>query len=196
VFSCEFGRGGILHQVKSSTLQNSVVGKECVVNVNQKPFMEQLLSNNVVIQCTFTNTSGCMGDPDILWFRLSDTKAIKLDTTEVTQQKFCLDGEVSKGFASLQIYNTNHNDSGIYYCGVSFLTKDPTDKSKQTGGGTILLYKNVRYHLRLSSHSISTSGNISATASFQPFVWEPHIKLSKDLKSTKMYTSSLRQFKG
>ncbi|XP_007891774.1 immunoglobulin superfamily member 6 [Callorhinchus milii] len=82
-----------------------------------------------------------MGDPDILWFRLSDTKAIKLDTTEVTQQKFCLDGEVSKGFASLQIYNTNHNDSGIYYCGVSFLTKDPTDKSKQTGGGTILVIR-------------------------------------------------------
>ncbi|XP_060696191.1 uncharacterized protein LOC132825174 isoform X2 [Hemiscyllium ocellatum] len=50
--------------------------QDCTVTVNQEPFIEGHLTNNVTINCTFI--SNCVDTPSVLWFRINSNRTTNL----------------------------------------------------------------------------------------------------------------------
>ncbi|XP_020368602.1 immunoglobulin superfamily member 6 isoform X1 [Rhincodon typus] len=117
--------------------------KDCTVTVNQEPFIEGHLTENVTINCTFTHAN-CFNTPKVLWFRINTNQTTNLCSgacsSESSNGRFTLSGTSSGGNAALRIQQLTKADNGMYYCGVAF-QKSPSIKSKQMGNGTMLVLK-------------------------------------------------------
>ncbi|XP_043567335.1 uncharacterized protein LOC122560603 isoform X1 [Chiloscyllium plagiosum] len=116
--------------------------KDCTVTVNQEPFIEGHLTNNVTINCTFI--SNCVDTPSVLWFRINSNRTTNLCSgvcsSIPSNGRFILAGASSGGNAALRIQQLTQADNGMYYCGVCF-QKSTSIKSKQMGNGTMLVLK-------------------------------------------------------
>ncbi|XP_041085757.1 immunoglobulin superfamily member 6-like isoform X2 [Polyodon spathula] len=119
------------------------VAEECVVAVSQPDFLEESERNQTVaIHCYFSRSGKCPSTmPDVLWYQFQQRTYRKLQIQ--SSSKYSL--EKSDNNRSLLISSIHPNDSGIYFCGISF-TESDSIHSKSTSNGTILVVR-AMYHM-------------------------------------------------
>ncbi|KAK1164855.1 immunoglobulin superfamily member 6-like isoform X1 [Acipenser oxyrinchus oxyrinchus] len=118
-------------------IQAGCAAEECAVAVSQPHFIEvSEESETVTIHCNFTSSGQCPSIPDVLWHHFQQYSHRKLQTH--SSKKYSV--KQSGNNRSLRISYIHPNDSGIYFCGISF-TKSDSIHSKNTSTGTILVVR-------------------------------------------------------
>ncbi|NXG34874.1 IGSF6 protein, partial [Dromaius novaehollandiae] len=118
----------------------------CQVTVTQPGFKEAGESTHtVILNCTFSALGCSQFKPQILWFRFFTNKHEDLCIPECTNvQKFKVHVSSENNIA-LEISDLTVNDSAVYFCGIAF-PDSSSARSKQTGGGTVLVKTGAQKH--------------------------------------------------
>ncbi|MGH0124059.1 UNVERIFIED_CONTAM: hypothetical protein FKN15_034467 [Acipenser sinensis] len=145
-----FTKSDSIHSKNTSTgtilvVRAGCAAEECAVAVSQPNFIEvSEESETVTIHCNFTSSGQCPSIPEVLWYHFQQHSHRKLQTH--SSNKYSL--EQSGKNWSLRISYIHPNDSGIYFCGISF-TKSDSIHSKNTSTGTILVVRGTLTETRL-----------------------------------------------
>ncbi|NWI14309.1 IGSF6 protein, partial [Crypturellus soui] len=117
----------------------------CQVNVTQPRYkLAGESAHTVTLTCTFSALGCSSSEPQALWFRFFTNRHEDLCTPECRDvQKFKV--HISPKNVSLQISSLTTNDSAIYFCGIAF-SDSSSPRSKQTGGGTMLVKAGTEKH--------------------------------------------------